>query len=158
MSKLLIVAEKDSVLSELLKNCFDVCDQVTPMHVLDKDLDSYDAFAILGGTTKEGMVLLPPMRKALDQQIFKGKKCFAEYVRGIAQTSYLEVKNTRFARPVLINKHEITGDLPQFTMFNEQTNDRIVVYKAPTGKSPFCRTWIIPAAFTSCGTRNTRMI
>ena len=149
MYTLLIITEQESAFSQLLKKSFDCCDLITPEQILATDLDRYDAFAVLGGTQQKGITLLTPMRKALDKQIFKGKKCFAEFVHGIGQTSFLETKSTRFARPVLINRHEISGTLEPGVILDEQCNDRLFVYKATNRTTPILQYVTYPKGFYS---------
>lgn len=147
MCKLLVVTNKESVLSSLLQRSFRFCDIITVNQVLDTDLDAYDAFAVLGGAESEGIVLLPVIRKKLDEQIFKGKKFFAEFVRGIGQLSFLEIESTRFARPVLINSHPITGNLEKGTILDEQSNNRLVVYKTTNRQRPILQYVKVPKGF-----------
>ena len=147
MSKLLVVTERESVLSGLLLRSFAQCDVISVDQVLDTELDSYDAFAILGGTEGEGITLLPVIRKRLDAQIRKGKRFFAEFVRGIGQLSFLEIESTRFARPVLMNPHEVTGTLERGTILDEQSNNRLFVYKATNREKPILQYVKVPKGF-----------
>ena len=147
MSKLLVITQRESVLGDLLLRSFSKCDVVRPEQVLDMDLDSYDAFAVLGGTESEGITLLPVIRKRLDMQIQKGKRFFAEFVRGIGQLSFLEIESTRFARPVLINPHEVTGELERGTILDEQSNQRLFVYKATNRQKPILQYVKVPKGF-----------
>ena len=136
MSKLLIASRRESVLSGLLAASFDECRLIAPEDIAFEDLDAYDAFAVLGGTDREGLNLLPPSHKALDQQIRKGKPVFAEYVVAIGQVSFLEPKRTRYARPVLINPHAVTGDIARGTILDEQSNSRLTAYKGTNRTRP----------------------
>ena len=136
MCKLLVITDKESVLSSLLNKIFPHCDVICVDQVLTTNLDAYDSFALLGGATEKGITLLTPIRKALDAQILKGKTFFAEFVHGIGQCSFLETKSTRFSRPVLLNPHEITGTLERGVILDEQSNNRLVVYKSTNRVTP----------------------
>ena len=147
MNKLLVITAEESVLSMLLRDSFAHCDVIGVEQVLHTDLDSYDAFALLGGTSEKGITLLTPIRKALDEQIFKGKKFFAEFVHGIAQVSFLETKSTRFSRPVMINTGEITGSVERGDILDDQSNNRLVVYKSTNRQTPIMQYVKVPKGF-----------
>lgn len=147
MCKLLVITDKESVLSSLLNKIFPHCDVICVDQVLTTNLDAYDSFALLGGTTEKGITLLTPIRKALDAQILKGKTFFAEFVHGIGQCSFLETKSTRFSRPVLLNPHEITGTLERGVILDEQSNNRLVVYKSTNRVTPIMQYVKVPRGF-----------
>lgn len=134
---LLIISNNESQLSQLLAASFDRCDVIRPDAIAHTALDRYDAFAVLGGVDAEPLTLLAPDRNALGAQMQKGKRVLAEYTRGIGQVSFLEVTGTRFERPVLLcAQGGIAESLPQGTILDEQSNQRVIVYKATNRTSP----------------------
>ncbi len=146
--RLLIISNADSELARLLKDSFAACDRV-PLAALETvTLDDYDAFALLGGVEKEGAMLLPPDREALYQQVQRGKRVFAEYCYGIGQVSFLKSEGTRFDRPVLLSAQEdIAENLAAGTIFDEQTNDRMVVWKTLNRSTPILQYVHTPEGF-----------
>ncbi len=149
MKKLLVVSQQESNLSALLAASFGACDLIRFDALFDTDLNTYDAFALLGGTEAESIALLPPIRFAVEQQIALGKKVFCEFVHGIAQTSFLEIQSTRYERPVLIHAGEITGTLKEGVILDEQSNNRMVVYKATNRETPILQYVKLPRGFYS---------
>ena len=82
MNRILIITEKESDLSRLIKNN---CDSVTfiPPTVRNFDTNEYDAVAILGGNTEEGLCLTPPLRLCVEKMRAEGKPVFCEFLRSI---------------------------------------------------------------------------
>ena len=88
MNRVLLIAEKESDLENLLKK---VCDKVTVItpDVLSFDPDDYDALCILGGNSEEGLVIPAPLRMCVEDLREQGKPVFAEFVRSI-NTAYID--------------------------------------------------------------------
>ena len=133
MARLLIVTTKESALSRILAASFDVCRAVAPDDVTAEDLRSCDALALLGGVSAEGISLMPAVRRAVDAAIAAGKPAFAEFVQGVGTVSFLDIRSTRFARPVLVDGTAFGGALPAGTILDEQSNSRLFVYKSAGG-------------------------
>ena len=146
MTRLLIVTGRESALSRLMARYFD-CAVTAPDRVCAEDLGRFDALALLGGTDDEGMLLYPPARAAVDRQIALGKPVFAEYVRGVGSVSCLEAVGTRFERPVLMNAHPAAADIAPGTIFDEQSNTRLTVYKAINRARPILQYVRSPRGF-----------
>ncbi len=147
MSGLLIVSNSDSDFAQVLREGFQQVDAISFDDMLNAELDKYDAIALLGGTDRDGISLLPPARKAIDRQLRMGKRVLSEFVRGVAQVSFLDKKNTRFDRPVLVAPHEVTADIDIGTIFDEQSNNRLIVYKATNRTKPILQYVKTPVGF-----------
>ena len=126
---LLMISGAESDFSRLLTRSIPDCHRVVPSRICEMDLDAYDAFAILGGTDRKATLLFAPDRDALGQQLKKGKRIFSEFCRGIGQIACLETVSTRYERPVLPERHEVANDLEPGTIFDEQCNERLIVYR-----------------------------
>ena len=136
MSKLLIATARESVLSRLLAASFAECKTISPDRISAENLDLYDSFAILGGTDENCLYLDARAHNLINAQIRKGKPVFAEYVISIGQVAFLYPKKTRYARPVLMNAHAVTGNTPRGTIYDEQSNSSLVGYKATNRTNP----------------------
>lgn len=123
--KLLIITSKASEMSNLFMETVENCSVCVPGE-LPLDLERYDAFALLGGVDASPMVLWPDEREALEGQMRRGSKIFAEYVQGISSYDGLGVSSTRFARPVLVDRETLHMGLKQGALLDEQSNDRIL--------------------------------
>ena len=82
MNRILIISEKDSDLLRLIKRS---CDKVTVISPKEREFDTseYDAVAILGGNTEEGLCLAPPLRLCVEKMRTEGKPVFCEFLRSI---------------------------------------------------------------------------
>lgn len=135
--KLLVISPCESDLSRLLAGSFAHCNRIMPSEMEGVDLGWYDAFAVLGGVEAEGLALLPQDRNALYAQCLLGKHVFGEYTKGIGQVSFLSAQGSRFERPVLMHAQDgIMGEQDAGTLFDEQSNDRMKVYKALNRERP----------------------
>ncbi len=73
MSGLLIVSNSDSDFAQVLREGFQQVDAISFDDMLNAELDKYDAIALLGGTDRDGISLLPPARKAIVSSIAHGQ-------------------------------------------------------------------------------------
>ena len=149
--KLLIISDAPSDLSRLLAGCVQAWDLVSPAALCQVNWDEYDAFAALGGVREEALTLFPPDRMALMRQTAKGKRVFGEYCRGIGQVSFLESVNTRFERPVVMESLGVTQGLDRGTILDEQSNNRLIVYKALNRRGPLLQYEKKPDGFYRVG-------
>ena len=80
--KLLIITEKTCDLSEVLQSCPVEKDTVSFDQALQTDLETYDAFCVLGGT---GTILDARLRSRLETEADKGKSIeeTAKYVEDL---------------------------------------------------------------------------
>lgn len=135
--KLLIVSNRGSALAQVLAGSFPACHQADANALCGLDLDAYDAFALLGGTEADPLILAAPERAALDAQMQKGKRVFAEFCFGIGQMCALRVESTRFDRPVLLAPQAgIAETLSLGTILDEQSNTRMVISKTTSHSRP----------------------
>lgn len=149
--KLLIISDEPSDLSRLLAGCVQAWDLVSPAALCQVNWDEYDAFAVLGGVHEEALTLFPPDRMALMRQTVQGKRVFGEYCRGIGQVSFLESVNTRFERPVVMESLGVTQGLGKGTILDEQSNNRLTVYKAMNRVKPLLQYEKNPDGFYRVG-------
>ncbi len=88
MNRILLICDGETDLGNLLQSS---CQAVTvmPSDIRSFELDAYDALCILGGSTKDGMTLNPPLRMCVEAFRAQGKPVFCEFVLSIA-SAYLD--------------------------------------------------------------------
>lgn len=124
MAKLLIMCVQESDLSSLLAACFS---EHTKIGLNEQtDFETYDSFAILGGTELAPPALLPRIREALYLQRQKGKKVFCEYTAGVGEACFANPVPTNYDRPVFMKAQGSAGDV-----LDEQNNTRVPVQFLP---------------------------
>lgn len=123
--RLLIISRKKSELARLLKEAFPSCDFWRPGK-LPKDLDRYDAFALIGGVDALPLELWADEREALERQLKRGAKFFVEYTAGLWSYDAGGTTGTRYARPVMVDAGQLGTDLRTGALLDEQSNDRIL--------------------------------
>jgi len=125
--KLLIITKEQSEFSGLLSESFEECNLCAPGELPDTaELDSYDAFAILGGIDSFPLVLFSDERTALERQLKRGAKFFVEYTYAFSKYTCGRTEDTRFLRPVLMDNAVLHTELAKGTLFEEQSNNRVV--------------------------------
>lgn len=125
--KLLIITEQKSELSALLEKSFETADICKPGNLPGQEkLSTYDTFAVLGGCQEEPLKLWPQERLALESQLYRGARFFVEYTAGIDIYHSVGSGKTRYARPVLLDNDGLCTDFAVGTLFDEQSNDRLI--------------------------------
>lgn len=107
--KLLVITYNDSDLLRIFKKQNVEVTVVKPNEVALTNLDMYYSIAILGGGKDSPLLLNPKDRNALEEQINKGKKVFAEYLASVGNVYFNEPENTRYDRLVYCSEQ---GDIP----------------------------------------------
>ncbi|RKN70107.1 hypothetical protein [Paenibacillus ginsengarvi] len=92
-------------------------------------LEQYDAIAILGGVSKLPLLLPARMRVAVEAQLQKGKKVFAEYVGSIGHVYCESPVSTRFERLAVCADGQIEG-LHKGDLIEDQCNVRLKPYSS----------------------------
>lgn len=101
MKKLAVITAAPSDFSAMLETVPGISvSLIQPGDVLQHDLDGFEAICILGGTGQPPLVFAPPQRRALEAQLAKGKRMFAEYTRSIGLMYAAPPKSTRYSRLV----------------------------------------------------------
>lgn len=126
MASLLLMCERESDLSRLLAGCFSAFRRV---RINEKtDFDACDAIAVLGGTEKRPLSLLPPVRAALEKQRAKGKRVLCEFTCGAGEACFANAVPTDRDRPVCVKAG--MGCAPG-DVLNEQGNTRLPIQYMP---------------------------
>ncbi|HAZ19757.1 MAG TPA: hypothetical protein DCY75_06250 [Clostridiales bacterium] len=107
--ELLIITQRESDLSHVLKSCGVETDLYPVSALIEKDISAYDCFAVIGGTQEENMVLDARMRAKLEEQTALGKKIYLEY-----NNSYGHVYSDR---PKQISHHRLVYAAPAHTAY-----------------------------------------
>ncbi len=123
--RLCIISNQPSDLSELLTASVKDSIFLTQDEAANADLNIYDAFAYLCGTSEEGHTPSQNIRNKIDEQIRQGKKVFSEYCKHIGPLKSYDTTSTRYERPVAIKESPLLGKLELRTILDEQSNDRI---------------------------------
>jgi len=127
--KLLIIAKKESELSRLLAQSFEACTVCMPGALPKAKLGTYDAFAVLGGDAEEPLTLWQDEMLALEARLKQGARIFTEYTSGISTYHSSGSEKTRYARPVLLDNTPLGTTMQMGTLFDEQSNDRLIPNK-----------------------------
>lgn len=125
MLRLLIITNEVSDLSKLMETVFDC--QYALLHDAI-DFDTFDAFALLGGTQEYPPSILPPVRTALERQMAMGKPVFSEFTLGAGESCFSEPVPSLKDRPVCVG--ECNG-LQLGEILDEQANNRLPVQYLP---------------------------
>jgi len=133
--KILIVSKRESELSRLLCKAAEEYAFYVPGELPEaSELEKYDAFAILGGVEEEPLILWQDEKELLEAQLKRGARFLVEYIYGFGDyRSNGSTSKTRYARPVLMNNAVLGTNLQIGTLFDEQSNERIL--PLATGRS-----------------------
>lgn len=108
--KIAVITDGSSDLLEIMLNAEPRLQVLKREEVATADLDSFDAFAIIGGTSDKPMLFSPNERIRIENQIQQGKKVFAEYVASIGHVYSELPSSTQFRRLVFCSDQvEIEG-------------------------------------------------
>ncbi len=87
------------------------------------DLEPYDSFVLLGGTEEEACVLNCADRLAIEREIGRGKRVFAEFYGSIGPNQYfLDKRSTRYSRMVYVGDEGMIEGLEYGDILEEQCN------------------------------------
>lgn len=125
-NKVVVFTNKRSDFSNLLveQSASEVI--VLPTEEITKtDLNDFDGIAILGGVSDEPLLLDPKSRRAIEEQILKGKKTFVEYVASIGHVYSSPPERTRYERLVYCSPEPTIKDLKVGTLIENQCGMRL---------------------------------
>lgn len=130
MNKILVIANKDSDLLDLLRAHCDVT--VIPTDGVEFDTDEYDAMCVLGGTEGGSVVISSPLHCCLDRMREAGKPVFLEFMNSFGATRGRGSTNTSRQRTAYFEAGFPVAGLTDGDLLNAQAND--CVKYAPLGK------------------------
>lgn len=141
MKKIAVVAKKENDILIILERTPGISvDCLEPESLGSYELSAYDSFLLLGGTEESACCLNSADRFAIEQEIQKGKRVFAEFYESIGPNQYfLEKKTTRFSRMVYVAEAGLVEGLSSGDILEEQCN----VYTPKHAPSPQGRTILV---------------
>ena len=99
-SHLLVITDEASNLLDILRKSSPTLTVIRPSEIPETDLHAFGAIAILGGVSDKPLLLAARERIAIEAEIRKGKRVFAEYMASIGHVYCESPENTRFQRLV----------------------------------------------------------
>jgi hypothetical protein len=93
-----VITEQDSDLLQALYRTGAKIDVIRPAEVSGTRLEGCDAVALLGGASDEPLLLGAGQRMAVENELRKGKKVFAEFVASIGNVYCNPAESTRYHR------------------------------------------------------------
>ena len=119
-----VVAEKENDILNILKQVPEI--EVTVFHpdgLASHDLSPYEAFILLGGTRETACLFNCADRPAIEAEIAKGKRVFAEFYGSIGPYQYfLDNQSTRYSRMIYVNPDNMVDGLDFGDILEEQCN------------------------------------
>lgn len=136
--RIAVITAVESDFLSLLESSGVEVTRVHPSDVANTDLDQFHSIAVLGGGEDSRPLLLAPRdRIALEKQIAKGKKVFAEYIASIGHVYFEPEVNTRYDRLAYVSSGNAISGLEPGTLIDDQCGLRLPPHSiAVTGKEP----------------------
>ena len=110
MKRVLIISREQSDLADLLCWVNPKSQIINPDDLLSVELDSFDSFALLGGTNEDPMLLHPYIRQYFEEHASDVKKVFSEYCGSIGLYYFEKPQSNRYER-LVITDDNISHDL-----------------------------------------------
>lgn len=135
-----VTKKKNDILTILERTSGIQVEQLAPEGLGSCALADFDAFVLLGGTEEAPCCLNGVDRFAMEKEIAKGKRVFAEFYESIGPDQYfLEKQSTRYSRMVYIAENGMIEGLSFGDILEEQCN----VYTPKHMKSPLGKPLLI---------------
>lgn len=123
--RLAVITNDSSDLLEVIQQLDPNVMVLKPYEIPETDLDSYDAFAILGGVSDTPLLFTARERVDVEAQIKKGKRVFAEYTASIGHVYCEPPESTRFQRLVFCSEETKMEGLDVGMLLDDQCGTRI---------------------------------
>ncbi|MDF2685730.1 MAG: hypothetical protein K0S55_911, partial [Clostridia bacterium] len=140
MKNIAVITTQASDFSSLFENLPGVFIQyIKPDKIKNYNLDLYDAFCILGGTSEELFVFDADDRIEIERQIEQNKKVFCEFCGSINYVYSAPPVSTRFSRLVYVqneNNAETDGYIEYSDILEDQCNLFSAPYSSRNGSKP----------------------
>ncbi|RDW22191.1 hypothetical protein CWR48_00335 [Oceanobacillus arenosus] len=124
-NKLVVITAHESDFLQIVKNTKAKVVVIKPSEIADANLDLYDSIAVLGGGDNVPLLLEPRNRRALEEQIKKGKKTFVEYMASIGNVYFSPPESTRYERLAYCSSKMEISNLELGTLIDDQCGMRI---------------------------------
>lgn len=124
-SHLLVITEEASDLLDILRKSSPTLTVIRSSEIPETDLHAFGAIAILGGVSDKPLLLAARERIAIEAEIRKGKRVFAEYMASIGHVYCESPENTRFQRLVFCSEDTTIEDLTTGMLIDDQCGMRI---------------------------------
>lgn len=147
--KLCIITDEKSQFSSLLESSFEESETILFDELPERDINGFDAIALLCGATGKNKVLISNIRLIVEEQLRLGKRIFAEACQLIGDIRTQEVVRTRYDRPVIINDEALEGLPKKRILLDEQSNERIRYANLPENTVPIAQYVHNPEGFYS---------
>ncbi|WP_249315475.1 hypothetical protein [Bacillus sp. FJAT-49711] len=125
-NRLAVITYHESDFLNAIKTMVPEAAIILPHDFTDENLESFDSIALLGGGDEEPLLLEPRQRVALENQIHKGKRVFAEYVASIGNVYFSKPESTRYDRLVYCSSTSDIPDLKIGSLLDDQCGQRIM--------------------------------
>jgi len=123
--KVVVITRESSNLLSLLKAWGNQVEVIAPEDIPGTDLNSFDAIALIGGTSDKPLLLKASERVLIEEQLQKGKRIFAEFVGSIGHVYSAQPESTRFWRMVYCSDEKHVDGLELGMLIDDQCGTRI---------------------------------
>jgi len=122
--RLAVIAASDSDLLSCMKTLDPKLAVVHPDDALLLSDHPADAYAVLGGTEPQPLLLPPPVRTFIEREIAAGKRVFAEFTGSIGHVYFEPPSSTRYLRLAVAAEGWLEGE-PRGALIDDQCGERL---------------------------------